>query len=88
MWAAGHDDNVGAAAIERVIDVLLAHGAQINDTDNRGRTALMIAAALGDAGTVEILLRRGADRARKDKDGKTALDLAANDDVRARLGAK
>jgi ankyrin repeat protein len=48
----------------------------------------MIAAALGDAGTVEIVLRRGADRARKDKDGKTALDLAANDEVRMRLGAK
>jgi ankyrin repeat protein len=46
----------------------------------------MIAAALGDAGTVALLLQRGADRALKDEDGKTALDLAANDEARAKLG--
>ncbi len=88
MWAAGHDDGVGAAAVTRVVDLLLAHGAGLDDADNRGRTALMIAAELGDAGVVDLLLQRGADRARKDKDGKTALDLAANADVRERLAAK
>jgi uncharacterized protein len=88
MWAAGHDQGVDAAATGRVVDLLLARGAPINDADNRGRTALMIAASLGDAATVDALLRHGADRARKDKDGKTALDLAANEAVRAKLDAK
>ena len=88
MWAAGHDEGVGPAAVERVVDLLLMHGAVLEAADNRGRTALMIAAALGDAAAVDILLRRGADRAHTDKDGKTALDLAANDDVRAKLEAK
>ena len=45
MWAAGHDEGVGAAAVERVVDLLLARGAALNDADNRGRTALMIAAS-------------------------------------------
>ena len=85
MWAAGHDDGVGTAAVERVVDLLLARGATLDAADNRGRTALMIAAALGDAPTVGLLLQRGADRTLKDKEGKTALDLAANDEVRARL---
>lgn len=87
MWAAGHDEGVGAAAVERVIDLLLAHGAALNDADNRGRTALMMAAESGDAAVVGILIRRGADRARKDKSGQTALDLAANAAVREKLAA-
>ena len=86
MWAAGHDEGADAAAVERVVDLLLAHGAMLNAADNRGRTALMIAAAQGDAATVGVLLGRDADRALKDKDGKTALDLATNADVRAKLG--
>jgi uncharacterized protein len=86
MWAAGHEEGVGPAAAGRVIDLLLAHGATLDDVDNRGRTALMIAASLGDATVVDILIRRGADRGLKDKDGKTALDLAANAEVRAALG--
>jgi uncharacterized protein len=85
MWAAGHEDGVGASAVERVVDLLLAHGAAINDADNRGRTALMIAASLGDAEVVGMLLDRGADRNLPDKVGKTALDLAANTAARARL---
>jgi uncharacterized protein len=88
MWAAGRDEGVGAAAVERVLDVLLAHGATIDDADNRGRTALMIAASLGDAEIVDILLKRGADRRLQDKQGKTALDLAANAAARAKLAAE
>ena len=85
MWAAGHDENIDTRAIGQVIDILLARGATLDAADNRGRTALMIAAVQGDAATIDILLRRGADRGLKDKEGKTALDLAANDDVRAKL---
>ena len=88
MWAAGHDEGVGAAAVGRVVDLLLAHGASLDDTDNRGRTALMIAAELGDAAVVDLLLERGADRTLKDKQSKTARDLAATSEVRAKLTAK
>ena len=88
MWAAGHDEGVGTESVGRVVDLLMAHGAALDAADNRGRTALMIAAAAGDAAVVDLLLTRGADRAMKDKAGKTALDLAANAEVRARLQAK
>jgi uncharacterized protein len=72
----------------RVIDLLLAHGANPDDADNRGRTALMIAADLGYADIVDILVHRGADRAKRDHDGKSALDLAANSTVREKLTAE
>jgi len=88
MWAAGHDEGVGATASGHVIDLLLAHGAALDDADDRGRTALMIAAELGYGDVVELLLARGADRARRDKQGKTALDLATNVDVRDKLSAQ
>jgi len=78
---------VGAPAVEHVVDLLLAHGAPLNDADNRGRTALMIAAELGYLTTVDLLLKRGADPTLKDRDGKTALDLAKNAEVRERLAA-
>ena len=86
MWAAGHDEGVGAGAVERVIDLLVARGAMLDAADNRGRTALMIAASLGDAATVGSLIQHGADRALRDKEGKTAADLAPNAEVRALLG--
>jgi uncharacterized protein len=88
MWAAGHDEGVGIIACGRVIDLLLARGAALDEADDRGRTALMIAAELGYADVVDLLLRRGADRMLKDKDGKTALDLAANDATRETLKAQ
>ena len=85
MWIAGHDEGVGAGGVERIVDLLVAHDAVLDAADNRGRTALMIAASLGDAATVGVLLHRGADRSLKDKEGKTAADLAANTEVRAQL---
>jgi ankyrin repeat protein len=88
MWAAGHDKGVSSQASYRVIDLLLAHGANLDDADNRGRTALMIAADLGYADIVDILVHRGADRAKKDHDGKTAFDLASNSAVREKLSAE
>jgi len=88
MWAAGHDEGVGSQASARVIDLLLSHGANLDDADNRGRTALMIAASLGYADVVNVLVHRGANRAKMDRDGKTAFDLAANSTVREKLTAQ
>jgi ankyrin repeat protein len=88
MWAAGHEDGVGARAALDVIAQLLDAGAPIDAIDNRGRTALMIAAELGRPAIVEALLARGADRAIADKAGKRAADLAANESVREKLAAK
>jgi ankyrin repeat protein len=88
MWAAGHEDGVGARAAVDVVELLLDAGAPVDAVDNRGRTALMIAAELGHAPVVEILLARGADGSIADKSGKRAADLAANERVREKLGAK
>ena len=63
-------------------------GAPIDAIDNRGRTALMIAAELGHGDVVDLLLGRGADRSIADKSGQRAQDLAANDGIRAKLGAR
>jgi len=88
MWAAGHEDGVGAAAAVAVVELLIARGAVIDAADNRGRTALMIAAERGDAAVVETLIMRGADRALRDMAGKTARDLAANYAVRETLAGR
>jgi len=88
MWAAGHEDGVGAAAAVAVVELLVARGAVIDAADNRGRTALMIAAERGDAAVVETLILRGADRALRDMAGKTARDLAASDAVRETLAGR
>ena len=88
MWAAGHEDGVNARAAVETIDLLLDRGAAIDASDNRGQTALMIAAELGRAPVVEVLLRRGADRTMVDKAGKRAIDHATSMAVREMLAAK
>ena len=87
MWAAGHEDGVGAAAAVAAIDLLIERGATVDAADNRGRTALMIAAERGDAVAVETLMMHGADRNLRDKRGKSALDLAGNVAVREKLAS-
>jgi len=88
MWAAGHEDGVGVRAAESVVDLLLSRGAEVDAVDDRGRTALMMAAELGHAELVEMLIGRGADQTVRDKSGKTALDLAADERVRRSLAAR
>ena len=86
MWAAGHEDGVGARAAMDVVELLLGAGAPIDAVDNRGRTALMIAAELGHGDD-----RRSAARPRRRSHhrgqaaAKRARDLAANDSVREKL---
>ena len=86
MWAAGHSDGVRARADGlETVELLLSKGAAIDLADNRGRTALMIAAERGHAEIVKLLLSAGVDESLRDKDGKTAFDLAGGEAVKLAL---
>lgn len=87
MWAAGHEDGAGTNDVASVLTLLISRGAHLDDRDNRGRTALMIAASLGHERAVDVLLAHGASRTLRDKSGKTAADLASNDELKKRLTA-
>ncbi|MGZ5871321.1 MAG: ankyrin repeat domain-containing protein [Bradyrhizobium sp.] len=85
MWAAGADEKVPEAQAIEVVAYLLDAGAHIDARDDRGRTALMIAAEGGRAEVANLLLARGADPALRDKAGKRAADLTVLSSLRERL---
>jgi ankyrin repeat protein len=85
MWASGPDQNVPEPQAIEVVSYLLDAGAHIDDRDDRGRTALMIAAEGGRAATSDLLLARGADPSLKDKAGKRAADLTVLSSLREKL---
>ncbi|WP_213740880.1 ankyrin repeat domain-containing protein [Bradyrhizobium sp. dw_411] len=85
MWAAGPDDKVPEAQAVQVISCLLDAGAHIDDRDDRGRTALMIAAEGGHEDIANVLVARGADASLKDKAGKRAADLTRLSSLREKL---
>ena len=76
MWAAGFSNDVPPAEGLATVSLLLGLGAELNRRDNRGRTALMIAAEAGHVAVVERLLAAGADPALTDKSGLTAAEIA------------
>ncbi|KAL4754143.1 hypothetical protein BDW72DRAFT_200895 [Aspergillus terricola var. indicus] len=59
-----------------MVSLLLGNGAEVNASNQNGRTALMEAALWGRLETMEILLSRGADRTVRDSKKKKAVDLA------------
>ena len=71
MWASGPDEQVPEAEAIKVVTYLLDAGAHIDDRDDRGRTALMIAAEGGHAEIAKSLLARGADRVAQGQGRKT-----------------
>jgi uncharacterized protein len=85
MWASGPDEKVPDAQAIEVVSYLLDGGAHIDDRDDRGRTALMIAAEGGHSEIADLLLKRGADPSLKDKAGKRAADLTVLTSLRERL---
>ncbi|MGI9404647.1 MAG: ankyrin repeat domain-containing protein [Hyphomicrobium sp.] len=85
MWAAGHSADAGYLDALEVMNLLISRGARIDDRDDRGRTALMMAAELGHDEVVEALLDHGADVSLVDNDGKSASEFASTDVLRARL---
>lgn len=66
MWAAGYSDEAGTRDAAEILTLLLDRGARLDDKDNRGRTALMIAASLGHSSAVDVLVARGANAAGSD----------------------
>jgi uncharacterized protein len=85
MWASGPDQSVPEAQAIEVVSYLLDAGAHIDDRDDRGRTALMIAAEGGRTAAADLLLARGADASLKDKAGKRAADLTVLSSLREKL---
>ncbi|HQY45655.1 MAG TPA: ankyrin repeat domain-containing protein [Usitatibacteraceae bacterium] len=88
LMVAVEESNLPAA------ELLLARGASRDLRDDRGVTALGLAAEMGFKEAVEVLLAAGADPNIRDSQGLTALDLAeehgSHDIVAAllRAGAK
>jgi hypothetical protein len=64
--------------VGRVSELLIEYGASVNDCDNYGRTALMLAAFIGDNIILKILLRNGANVNIQNNTGQTALHFAIN----------
>jgi serine/threonine-protein phosphatase 6 regulatory ankyrin repeat subunit A/serine/threonine-protein phosphatase 6 regulatory ankyrin repeat subunit B len=72
MLAADHDSLVP----DDVMELLLAHGAKIDERDPQGNTSLMIAAKAGGMSGVEYLVSKGAAVNLKNNAGETALKFA------------
>jgi hypothetical protein len=68
----GHHRGVG-----KLIEFMLARGADINGSMNDGRSPLMLAIERGfEIDAIKVLLDYGADLLRTDRDGRSALDYA------------
>ena len=71
--AAAHHQPDVATGMARA---LLAHGADVNATQEGGFTALHAAAQNGNVGLIRLLLDHGANPQSRAQDGKTPLALA------------
>ena len=56
----------------KLAEILIGAGIDVNCRDERGITALMYAAALGNETLIQLLLKHGADKTLKDGQGRTA----------------
>ena len=66
------------------VRVLLDAGVDIHQGNNKGETALHVAAATGQPSVVKLLVERGARLDRRDVDNLTPLDVALGFDTRRR----
>lgn len=63
------------AAVERIVDCLLAHGLTIDVRDGRGQTPLHAACFVDDVLTATVLLARGASCDARDDEGRTPVEV-------------
>jgi serine protease Do len=75
-WARFTSSVVGDSTVKDELKALLDSGLSPNARDKHGRTALHLAALLGQAGLTRYLLSRGADVNARDRQGRTPLMLA------------
>jgi ankyrin repeat protein len=68
--------SAAAAGHEKIVELLLKHGADPNSREQAGYTPLHAAAQNGDQDMIRTLLYGGADLTARSEDGKTPLDLA------------
>jgi ankyrin repeat protein len=86
VWEANHDwadfvsKNVGDSVVKDELKALLDSGLDVNSIDRSGRTALHLAAILGQAELARYLLSRGADINARNTPGRTPLMLAVSPD--------
>lgn len=64
---------------------LIAHKADVNLRDSKGRTALHQAVDLANTPVVQLLIQSGAKKDIKDKDGKIPADLTNNNQIKLML---
>ncbi len=64
----------------RIIEALIEHGANIEDTNHEGNNALIMSAMYNDESVVEVLLNNKADVTHANKEGKTAKYYAEHND--------
>jgi len=86
MWAAGFSNDVPVKDGVMTVEYLLAQGADPDLVDNRGRTALHVAAQRGHTEVVALLLENGADPTIADQAGLLARDVATSESVKLLLG--
>ncbi|KAM6484457.1 hypothetical protein HDV62DRAFT_298969 [Trichoderma sp. SZMC 28011] len=61
---------------DKMVSLLLQNGADVDATNNNGRSALMEAALWGHLRSVRALLESNASKLAKDRHGRSAMDLA------------
>ena len=85
-----HEHPMALNMLESLEQFVVENLAQLNTTDDLGRTMLHQLALAGTTAGVDVLLRHGVDRDARTENGMTAQDLAASlgwSDVVARLQA-
>jgi len=78
LMALKSENNFRRESIEKIIVLLLAYGADINQQDSKGKTPLFLATEKGNSATVELLLKKGARSDIADNEGNYPLHLAAS----------